>query len=199
MKPQIKEAIIVEGRYDKNTVSQAVDAIIIETRGFGIFSDKGKLDLIKKIAQKRGVIILTDGDGAGFLIRNHLKGALPPDTVKHAYIPDIQGKERRKRTPSKEGKLGVEGMERQLIVDALRRAGATFSGEIPGERWNAITKADLFELGLSGTEGSSDNRRKLTRALGLPERISTNGLLDALNALYTLDELKEIISGKNCP
>ena len=198
MKPTIREAIIVEGKYDKNTVAQAVNATIIETDGFGIFSNKEKMELIRRIAGIQGVIIFTDGDGAGTVIRGYLKGALPIESVKHAYIPDIYGKERRKRAPSKEGKLGVEGMDRQTVVECLRRAGATFledGGKMP-ER-EKITKADLYMLGLSGASGSANKRKMLVEALGFPERISANELLNALNILYSLEELKKIIDDLN--
>ena len=194
MKPSIREAIVVEGRYDKNMVAQTVNAVIIETDGFGIFSNKEKMELIRRIAEKQGVIIFTDGDGAGTVIRGYLKGALPAANVKHAYIPDVYGKERRKRSPSKEGKLGVEGMDRKTVVECLRRAGA-ISMEEKGEKCGGetITKADLYMLGLSGTSGSALKRKLLIKALGFPERISTNELLDALNILYSVDELRKII------
>ena len=194
MKPAVLEAIVVEGRYDKNAVSQAVDAVVIETSGFGIFSDKEKIELLRKIALKRGLIIFTDSDGAGFLIRGHLNGMLPADRLKHAYTPDIFGKERRKRTPSKEGKLGVEGVGVQVILESLRRAGATFLDETASPRRVQITKLDLYEMGLSGSEGSAKRRECLIKRLELPERISTNALLDVLNALYSLDELREIFN-----
>ena len=196
-KPGIKEVIIVEGRYDKNTVSQAVDAVILETGGFNIFSQKEKLDLIRRMAEKRGVIIFTDSDSAGFLIRNHLKGAIPGGLVKHAYIPDVEGKERRKRTPSKEGKLGVEGMERDVIVDCLRRAGASFEGEESGPTpaGDAITSADLYELGLSGRPGSAEKRREILRKLDLPENVSSGAFPDVLSAVCSLQELQALIDG----
>ena len=126
---KIREVIVVEGRYDKNTLSQVVDATILETKGFGIFKDKAQLRLLRRAAQARGLIVLTDSDGAGFVIRNYLRGVLPPERVKHAYIPDVPGKERRKAAPGKEGKLGVEGMSPELLLEALRRAGATVEGE----------------------------------------------------------------------
>ncbi|MGM9521268.1 MAG: toprim domain-containing protein, partial [Oscillospiraceae bacterium] len=165
------------------------------TQGFGIFSDGEKLELIKRIAQKRGVIVLTDGDGAGFVIRNHLKGMLKDGTVKHAYIPDIYGKERRKRTYSKEGKLGVEGMERQVIIDSLKRAGAVFeedTADYSAPPRNLITKSDLFELGLSGNQNSADRRKRLLKKLDLPEHLSANALIDILNILYSREELFEL-------
>ncbi len=186
---KVREVIVVEGRYDKNTISQVIDATVIETSGFGIFSDKDKTALLKKLAEKRGLIILTDSDSAGFMIRGYLKGLLDSKTVKHAYIPDIIGREKRKSAPSKEGKLGVEGMDRDVIIAALKRSGATF--EHDGERTRGseeITKADLFVQGLSGTDGSAERRAKLLLHLGLPERLSPNSLLDVLNTLYTRDE-----------
>ena len=154
---RIREAIVVEGRYDKNTLSQLVDTVIIETSGFGIFKDKERLALLRRLAEKRGLIVLTDPDGAGFVIRGHLRGSLPPDRVKHAYVPDIYGKERRKRQGGKEGKLGVEGMRPEVLEAALRRAGATFldeEGERAAPAGRPITKADFVALGLSGGPGA---------------------------------------------
>ena len=191
---KIKEAIVVEGRYDKNTLSQIVDAPILETSGFGIMKDKQQLQLLRKVAQNRGLVILTDSDGAGFVIRNFLKGAIDSKYLLHAYIPDISGKERRKSAPGKEGKLGVEGMTPQVIVDALRRAGATFLGEETKRTAGNITKQDMMELGLSGGEGSSTLRKKLLKKLDLPEHMSANALLQAVNLFYTLDELREIMT-----
>ena len=190
---RIKEAIVVEGRYDKNTLSQIVDAHIIETAGFGIFSDKEKTALLRRLAEKCGIIILTDSDGAGFLIRNRIKGAVPEGCVKHAYIPDIKGKERRKQHASKEGKLGVEGMTPEIIIEALKRSGATIEGESTEPRKGEITKGDLYELGLSGGAGSAEKRKELAHKLALPEKMSANALLDVLNALYTKEELFDLI------
>ncbi len=186
---KVKEVIVVEGRYDKNTVSQAVDATVIETAGFGIFSDTEKTNLLKRLAEKRGLIILTDSDSAGFLIRGYLKGLLDCQYVKQAYIPDRPGRERRKRVPSKEGKLGVEGMNRDTIINALRRAGATFEEETATVKTSeSITKSDLYTLGLTGTPGSAERRLELLRRLDLPEHLSPNGLLDVLNALFSRDD-----------
>lgn len=191
---RIKEVIVVEGRYDKNTLSQVVDTTILQTQGFGIFKDKAQLSLLRKAAEKRGLIILTDSDGAGFVIRNYLKGAIDPKYVKQAYIPDIAGKERRKTAPGKEGKLGVEGMKPHTLLQTLRRAGATFLDEAPcASGGSVLTKADLMELGLSGKPDSAGLRLRLTKALGLPERISPNALLEALNLLYTRQELETIL------
>ena len=189
---KIKEAILVEGRYDKNTLSQIVDAPILETSGFGIFKDKKQLVLLRQVAEKRGLIVFTDSDGAGFVIRNHMKSAIPAKFLKHAYIPDIAGKERRKREAGKEGKLGVEGMTKDVILESLRRAGATIEGEdTPAQQ--SITKQDMMELGLSGGTGSSEKRAALLKKLDLPEHMSANALLQALNLLYSLDELKRLL------
>ncbi len=189
---KIREAILVEGRYDKNTLSQIVDAPILETAGFGVFKDKKQMALLRQIAQKRGLIVFTDSDGAGFVIRNHIKSAIPTQYLKHAYIPDIPGKERRKSAPGKEGKLGVEGMTPEIIIHALRRAGATFEGVISS--WSGgITKQDLVELGLSGGPGSSEKRKRLMKALDMPEHMSANAMLQALNLLYSLDELTSLL------
>ena len=189
---KVKEAIVVEGRYDKNTLSQIVDAPILETSGFGIFKDKQQMALLRQVAEKRGLIVFTDADGAGFVIRNHIKSAIPGKYLKHAYTPDIMGKERRKAAPGKEGKLGVEGMKPQIIVEALRNAGATIEGEAAVSS-NQITKQDLMELELSGGSNASENRIKLLKKLNLPERMSANAMLQTLNLLYTLDELKALM------
>lgn len=189
---KIKEAIIVEGRYDKNTLSQIVDAPILETSGFGIFKDKKQLSLLRQVAQKRGLIIFTDSDGAGFVIRNHLKSVIPAQYLKHAYTPDIYGKERRKSAPGKEGKLGVEGMSPEVIIEALRRAGATIEGE-SSVGCHEITKQDMMALGFSGGENSAAKRSALIKKLSLPEHMSANALLQALNLLMNLDELKTLV------
>ena len=190
---KIREAIVVEGRYDKNTLSQIVDATILETSGFGIFKDKQQLKLLRRVAQSRGLIVFTDSDGAGFVIRNHLKSTIDGKYLKHAYIPDVYGKERRKAAPGKEGKLGVEGMTRDVILEALRRAGATMEGESI-EPTPQITKQDLMELGLSGGADASAKRLALLKKLNLPEHMSANAMLQALNLLYSLDELQNLIS-----
>lgn len=190
---KIKEAILVEGRYDKNTLSQIVDAPILETSGFGIFKDKKQMSLLRTVAQKRGLIVFTDSDGAGFVIRNHVKSAIPGKFLKHAYIPDIMGKEKRKAAPGKEGKLGVEGMSREIILEALRRAGATIEGESSISS-HQITKQDLMELGLSGGADASAKRLALLKKLNLPEHMSPNAMLQALNLLIDLDGLKRILS-----
>ena len=189
-KIKIKEAIVVEGRYDKNTLSQIIDAPILETAGFGIFKNKEQMALLRKAAELRGLIVFTDADGAGFVIRNHIKSAVPNQYLKHAYTPDIFGKERRKREAGKEGKLGVEGMKREIIIEALRRAGATFEDGSAESRH--ITKADLMDLGLYGP-GSADRRAALIKHLRFPEKISTNAFLQAVDLLYSPEELAQIV------
>lgn len=186
----VKEVIVVEGRYDKNTLSQVFDAVIVETSGFGLFKDGEKLALLRRLAEKRGLVVLTDSDGAGFVIRNYIKGAIDPALVKMAYIPDVPGKERRKSSPSKEGKLGVEGMSAEVLIAALRRAGATLGGETATHRTGGITKATLYELGLSGRPESAARRRELLKKLDLPEKLGANALLDVLNALYDEESLR---------
>lgn len=186
---KLRQAILVEGRYDKNTLSQLVDAPIFETHGFGIMKDQKLLSFLRRVAKERGLIILTDSDGAGFVIRNYLKGALPKEGVYHAYIPDVYGKEKRKDQPGKEGKLGVEGMSPEILLEALRNAGAdvTESSE-PAER---ITKTDLFLTGLSGRGDSALRRKALQKELQLPEHLGANGFLDALNLLISREEFLE--------
>lgn len=187
MKPRVREVIIVEGRYDKNALSQVVEAVILTTGGFSVFHDREKLDYFRRLAAARGVILMTDPDGAGFVIRNYLKGALPPEQVKQAYVPDVAGKERRKRRGGKEGKLGVEGMKPEVLLTALRRCGATFEGETAAPRSADITRADLLDKGLMGPN-STERRAALLQTLQLPERLTTTGLLEALNLLLTREE-----------
>lgn len=189
---RIREAIVVEGRYDKNTLSQIVDAPIFETGGFAIFKDKQQMALLRQVAQKRGLIVFTDSDGAGFVIRNHIKGAIDNRYLKHAYIPDLYGKERRKKKPGKEGKLGVEGMTVTTIIDALRRADATIEGQTNSTH-HTITKQDLMELRLSGCPDAGSRRRSLLKKLDLPEHMSANAMLQALDLLFSLDELKAFL------
>lgn len=184
---KIKEAILVEGRYDVNTLRQVVDAPIFETAGFGIFKDRQKMDMLRRVAEKRGLIVLTDSDGAGFVIRNHVKSAIPGKYLKHAYIPDVLGKEKRKAAPGKEGKLGVEGMPPDVLLAALRRAGATFEGEGEAPAPTHITKADLLDKGLIGPN-SAARRAALQQRLGLPAHLTANGLLEALTLLLTREE-----------
>ena len=191
----IREAIAVEGRYDKNTLSQVVDTLILETGGFQIFKDPEKMALLRRAAERRGLIVLTDSDGAGFVIRNRIKGAIPARFLKHAYIPDVYGKERRKRQPGREGKLGVEGMPPAVLEDVLRRAGAVFLEEntLPGLSGPPLTKADLFAAGLSGGPGSGERRQALLKRLELPEHMSANALLAVLNGCYSREEAEEIL------
>lgn len=186
---RIKEVIVVEGRYDKNALLQVVDATVLETAGFGVFNDRQKQKLLRSLAEKRGLIVLTDPDGAGFVIRNFLRSCLDPRLVKHAYVPDIVGKERRKTHASKEGKLGVEGMRPAVLLAALERAGATFEdGEDAPLPAPGVTKADLYALGLSGQPGSREKRAALIAALDLPERITADALLEVVNAYMTREE-----------
>ena len=189
---KISEAIVVEGKYDKNTLSQIVDTLIIETSGFGIMKNDSQVHLLRTIARKRGLIVFTDSDGAGFVIRNRIKSLIDSKYLKHAYIPDVYGKERRKSSPGKEGKIGVEGMTREILLNALERAGATFCDE-PVSLPVGINKCDLAELGLSGGNNSSAKREALLKMLGFPVRMSANAMLQALNLLYTKEELVELL------
>lgn len=194
---KVREVIVVEGRYDKNTLCQTVDAAIFPVDGFAVFNDREKLALLRRLAEERGLIVLTDSDGAGFVIRNFLKGALPRDRVKQAYIPDFYGKERRKRKAGKEGKLGVEGMRPEVLLSALERAGATFEGEdASAPAREPLTKADLYELGLTGGPGSAEKRRALMKRLALPEHLSASAMLDALNLLYGKAELLALLNAE---
>ena len=190
---KIREAIVVEGRYDKNTLAQIVDAPILETNGFGLFKDPKQLELLRNVAKKRGLIVLTDSDGAGFVIRNHIKSAIPAKYLKHAYIPDVAGKEKRKAAPGKEGKLGVEGMSPEVLLAALKNAGVTIEGESTAQENDQITKQDFVEFGLSGGLNASERRKRLQNRLHLPEHMSANALLQALNLLLSREELAEIV------
>lgn len=190
---KIREAIVVEGRYDKNTLAQIVDAPILETKGFGLFKDPKQLELLRSVAKKRGLIVLTDSDGAGFVIRNHIKSAIAAKYLKHAYIPDVAGKEKRKAAPGKEGKLGVEGMSPEVLLAALKNAGATIEGESMAQGNDQITKQDFVEFGLSGGLNASERRKRLQNRLHLPEHMSANALLQALNLLLSREELAEIV------
>ncbi len=195
----VKEVIVVEGRYDKNALRQVVDAVVIETAGFGIFNDTQKQKLLRKMAEARGLIILTDPDGAGFVIRNFIKSCVPPERLKQAYVPDIRGKEKRKAKPSREGKLGVEGMRAEILLEALRRAGATFEDTQSCRTGQMITKADLFRLGLSGRENSAKKRSELIRELDLPEHLSADALLDVLNATMSREEFLSRADPREAP
>lgn len=192
---RLREVILVEGRYDKHTLSQVVDGLILETNGFGIFKDKEKAQLLRKLALRRGVILLTDSDGAGFVIRGHLRGILPPGTVKEAYIPDRPGKERRKRKPGREGKLGVEGMSPDVLREAILRAGPTLlDGDAPAPV-PQFTKSTLYALGLSGVPQAARRRTALLKALDLPENLSPNAMLGVLDALTTPQEAEALLAG----
>ena len=185
---KIRQAIVVEGKYDQNTLSQLVDTTIFQTRGFGVMRDKALLELLRKAARTTGLIIFTDSDGAGFVIRNFLKGALPKEGVLHAYIPDIPGKEKRKRAPGKEGLLGVEGMTKEILLEALENAGADLGGEAAKKPGDTITKFDLYTAGLSGRPDSAAKRAAFLEKIRFPAHMSANALLDALNLLYTREE-----------
>ena len=185
---KIRQAIVVEGKYDQNTLLQLVDATIFQTRGFGVMHDKALLELLRKAARTTGLIIFTDSDGAGFVIRNFLKGALPKEGVLHAYIPDIPGKEKRKRAPGKEGLLGVEGMRPEILLQALRNAGADFEDAQAAPAREPVTKQDFFTLGLSGRPDSAAKRAALLQALSLPAHMSANALLQAVNVLFSREE-----------
>ncbi len=188
---KLDRVIIVEGKYDKIKLSSIFDAAIIATDGFAIFKDKEKMDMIRILAKKKGLLVLTDSDSAGFKIRSYIRGCIPKEQVVHAYIPDLFGKEKRKKEPSKEGKLGVEGVPVQVILDALNKAGVQFSNtELPIRK---ITKTDLYEAGLSGTSDSRRNRLSFLKFLELPERISSNALLEVLNSMMDYEEYKQTI------
>ncbi len=190
---KISEVIVVEGRYDKNTLSQVVDAVIIETSGFGVFKNKEKQQLLRTLAEKCGMVVFTDSDGAGFVIRNFIKGCVDPKYLKHAYIPDIYGKERRKAKASKEGKLGVEGMKPEVLLEALIAAGATVDG-VSEDKKATITKADMFSMGYTGKPDSSKRRAELLKSLGLPEKMTGSALLDVLNVIMTRDEFLALVN-----
>ena len=188
---RVKEAIVVEGRYDRMRLNSVVDAVIVETSGFGIFRNKKQLQLLRRLAESRGLIILTDSDSAGFVIRDHLSSVLPPDRVKHAYIPELRGKERRKTAPSKEGLLGVEGTEGEVILQALIRAGATLDGQEAVTTSPIVDKARLYADGLSGVPDSASQREKLLKLLGLPSKLSVNRLIDVINATMSEEEYQK--------
>ncbi len=188
----IKQAIVVEGRYDKSSIARYLDTVIIETGGFRILKDDEKIELLRRIALKRGLIILTDSDAAGFMIRGKLKGRLPGSALKQAYIPDIYGKEKRKRVRSREGKLGVEAMDEQTVITALQRAGATFE-DAESIGGGNVTRADMFEDGLLGGQYSAMRRKTLHKTMSLPEHLSSNALLDVINALYSREEYKTLV------
>lgn len=186
---KLSQAVIVEGKYDIIKLSNIIDALIIKTDGFGIFKDKEKQKFIRRLADEKGIIVLTDSDSAGFVIRNFISSCVPKEKIIHVYIPDVFGKEKRKTELSKEGKLGVEGVSEQVILDALKKAGVT--AKITDEKRREITNIDLYERGLSGGRDSSRKRKKLLSALGLPERMSTASLVRILNAFVTYEEFIE--------
>ena len=194
---RVREVIVVEGKYDEIRVHSAVDATTVPTDGFGIFCDEARLSMLRRLAAQRGLIILTDSDSAGMVIRNHLIGTIPAEQIRHAYIPPIAGKERRKSAPGKEGLLGVEGMDNAVVIAALERAGATFEDTDNAAKPKAdkmhLTKGDLYELGLSGREDSARRRGALLAALNLPLNLSANRLLEVLNATVVEQELKELL------
>ena len=192
---RINEVIVVEGRYDKNKLHQLFDTVIVETGGFAIFNDAEKTRLLRRMARERGLLILTDSDGAGFQIRNYLRGAIAEGRVLHAYIPDLYGKERRKRAASKEGKLGVEGIPDDLIVQAVRRAGVK-DISITDNAGRRITKADFYEAGLSGREDSAARRAVLLKKLDLPERMGANALLEFINAFLSPEAFDALVHGE---
>ena len=187
-KKKLRQAVVVEGKYDQNTLRQLVDTAVFATNGFADMKDPALLRLLRHAAQTTGLIILTDSDGAGFLIRNTLKGMLPKEGVLHAYIPDIPGKERRKAAPGKEGLLGVEGMRPEIILQALRDAGGEFEDSCEQPTREPITKQDFFALGLSGKPDSAARRGALLKELELPAHMSANALLQAVNTLFSREE-----------
>ena len=191
---RVREVIVVEGRYDRNTLRQVVDADVVCTDGFAVFRDKERQALLRRLAEKRGLIVFTDSDGAGGVIRGFLNGIVDPALAKNAFIPDVPGKEKRKSSPSKEGKLGVEGMPPEVILRALAAAGATMDDVPAAPRTEPITAAELYALGLTGAANSAEKRRRLQRALELPERMSTKQLLTVLNILYSREELRSVLA-----
>lgn len=191
---KIDQAVIVEGKYDKIKLSQILDAVIIETDGFGVFKDREKQQFIRTIAQKKGIVVLTDSDSAGFVIRSFLSGIVPPEKITHVYIPDIFGKERRKDAPSKEGKLGVEGMTGEIILEAFKKAGIDGKNVVYDEaERRLVTKTDLFEDGICGKDNSLEKRKRLLAALSLPERMSANAMLKIINSYLTYDDYKKAV------
>lgn len=190
---KLRQAVIVEGRYDKIKLKNLIDAPIIETNGFRVFNDKERQSLIRRIADKRGILVMTDSDGAGLVIRNFLNGVIDKSKIKHCYIPQLEGKEKRKERMSKEGFLGVEGVPDEVIIEAVRKSGAEIIGE-QAEKSAEITKADLYSLGLTGSDNSAQKRKRLLQELGMPDYLSSNAMLTALNCLYSYEELYNIIT-----
>lgn len=190
---KLRQAVIVEGRYDKIKLKNLIDAPIIETNGFRVFNDKERQSLIRRIADKRGILVMTDSDGAGLVIRNFLNGVIDKSKIKHCYIPQLEGKEKRKERMSREGFLGVEGVPDEVIIEAVRKSGAEIIGE-QAEKSAEITKADLYSLGLTGSDNSAKKRKRLLQELGMPDYLSSNAMLTALNCLYSYEELYNIIT-----
>ncbi len=190
---KVERIIVVEGRYDKIKLSGIIDGVIIETEGFGIFKDKEKQKLLRKLAEVKGLVILTDSDSAGFLIRSFISSIVPTEYIVNAYIPDICGKEKRKDAPSKEGKLGVEGVDPEIIINSLRQAGVLCS-VVDKKDTRTVTKLDFFDDGLTGSPSSKENRLKLLRYLDLPERLTTNAMLDIINSFMTYDDYKNAVN-----
>lgn len=188
---KLDRPVIVEGKYDVIKLSNILDALIIKTDGFGIFKDKEKQVFLRNLAEKKGVIVLTDSDSAGFVIRGFISSIIPPEKITHVYTPDVFGKEKRKASPSAEGKLGVEGIEEKLLLEAFEKAGVTAS--LSGEKRRLITNVDLFEHGLSGRENSSKKRKLLLARLSLPERMSTSSMLKTLNTFVTFEEFEKTV------
>lgn len=186
---KIKEAVIVEGKYDKIKLSSLIDALIIETDGFHVFKDGEKVKFIRSLADERGLIILTDSDSGGFLIRNYISSGIPKEKIKHIYIPDIYGTEKRKKAPSKEGKLGVEGIDAEILTALFEKAGVSVD---ISENTDPVTNYDLYSLGFSGTEQAAKRKKKLLKAMGLPELLSTNSLLKYINSSMTKEEFFKI-------
>lgn len=190
----VKETIVVEGIYDKIKLSEIIDSLIFVTDGFSFFNNKKAQKTLISLAEKTGIVILTDSDSAGLKIRNFVKQLLPKEQVKHAYIPEICGKERRKTTPSKEGLLGVEGVSSEIILKALTDSGCSLSGNSEKKpKSRLITKADFYALGLSGRDNSVFKRQALSQKLALPSKLSANMLLDVVNRLLTYEELVSLI------
>ena len=190
-KLRIREVIVVEGRYDRNTLSQVVDALIFETNGFAVFNDREKLEALRMLAEERGLILLTDSDSAGFVIRNRLKSMIPPEKIKQAFVPAVPGREKRKNRPSKEGLLGVEGMRPEELIRALKNAGASEDSCAEEE---GITDADFYRLGLNGRPGSAQLRRRLAQELHLPPLISRTDLQKTAGFLLSLEELEALVT-----
>lgn len=186
---KVDKIVVVEGRYDKIKLASIIDGVVIETEGFGIFKDKQKQKLLRNLAEKKGLVILTDSDSAGFVIRSFLSSIIPNEYITNAYIPDIYGKEKRKETVSKEGKLGVEGVPTDVIISALTQAGVTCAqSETKNDR--KVTIADFFDDGLTGGSNSNLRRLKLLKHLELPERMSTKAMIEIINSFMTFDEYK---------